>query len=357
MNERLGRVRKIMVDKGLDGLIVTGRANTYYLSGFTGSTSYFLIGLSKAWLVVDFRYTIQAGKEVYEGIKALEQTDGFYAVLDQLILDENIRSVGFEGNNLSFSEYGKLSTKLTYASKLVSLGGEVDLLRIKKEGQEIEALAQAVSMGDKVFDHILNIARPGIRESELGAEIDYQMKKLGAKGPSFDTIVAAGERSAMCHAAPSENIIKKGDSIVLDFGVIYHHYCSDMTRTIFMGDPGEEMKKIYGIVKDAQQAALDSFFSGMPGRDADGIARSVIAKAGYGNCFGHGLGHGVGIEIHEDPRLSQKSEDTLEDGMVFTAEPGIYVEGLGGVRIEDMVTLSNGKLRNFTTSAKGMIIL
>lgn len=357
MNERLARVRKIMADKGLDGIIITGRSNTYYLSGFTGSTSYLLIGLTKAWLVVDFRYTIQAKKEAYVGIEAIEHGESFFATLDQLLGDENIRNIGFEGNNLSFSEHQKFSAKLTNALKFVSLGCEIDFLRIKKDALEIEALAQAVRMGDQVFDHILNIVKPGMRESELAAEIDYQMRKLGAKGPSFDTIVAAGERSAMCHAEPTGNILKKGDPIVLDFGVIYHHYCSDMTRTLFIGDPGDEMKKIYGIVRDAQQSALDCLASGMPARDADKAARSIIAQAGYGNCFGHGLGHGVGIEIHEDPRLSEKSEDILEDCMVFTVEPGIYVEGLGGVRIEDMVTLSEGKLRNFTASAKSMIIL
>lgn len=346
-----------MTDKGLEGVIVTGRANTYYLSGFSGSTSYLLAGLSKAWLVVDFRYTIQAGKEAREGVEVVEQTDSFYATLNQLLLEANIRNLGFEGNNLSFAEYGKFTTKLSNAAKFVALGGEIDALRMKKDESEIEAISQAVLMGDKVFDYILDIIKPGMTESELSAEMEYRMKKLGAQGPSFDTIVASGERSAMCHASPTENRIKKGDSLVLDFGVIYHHYCSDMTRTIFIGDPGDEMKKIYGIVKDAQTAGLECLFSGLSGRDADKAARAVIANAGYGKHFGHSLGHGVGIEIHEDPRLSEKSEDVLEDGMVFTTEPGIYVEGLGGVRIEDMVTLVGGKPRNFTTSPKSMIIL
>lgn len=357
MKNRLSRVRNIMRDKGLDGAIITGRANTFYLSGFGGSTSYLLIGMEKAWLVVDFRYTIQARREATEGIEVVEHGESFYDTLNQILGAEGIRSVGFEGSHLSFYEYERFAAKLTNAMKLSSLGREIDLLRMVKDESEIAALAQAVKMGDRVFDRIIDFIKPGIRESELAAEIDYQMRKLGAQGPSFDTIVASGERSAMCHAQPSDNTLKMGDALVLDFGVIYHHYCSDMTRTIFIGDPGEELKKIYRIVLDAQLATLERLESGMAASDADAIARSLIANAGYGSCFGHSLGHGVGIEIHEEPRLSEKSEDILVDGMVFTVEPGIYVDGLGGVRIEDMVALSGGKLINFTGSGKAMIIL
>jgi Xaa-Pro aminopeptidase len=161
----------------------------------------------------------------------------------------------------------------------------------------------------------------------------------------------------MCHGTATDNIIKNGDTVVLDFGVIYRNYCSDMTRTIFIGEPKKELARIYDIVKKAQQAALDGIKSGMSGYDADKIARDIIAENGYEEAFGHSLGHGVGLEIHEEPRLSEKSEDILKDGMVFSVEPGIYVEGLGGVRIEDMVVLVDGKIRNFTTSPKEMIII
>lgn len=357
MSDRLTELRKIIKGKNLDGIILTGRPNTFYLSGFSGSTSYLLVGMQQAWLIVDFRYTIQAKLQACKGVEVIEQTDSFMLTLNQLLSDYKIQKVGFEGNNLNYSEFESFKNKLTQANLFVNVGSEIDLLRIKKDENEIEIIAQAVLMGDRVFDHILKIVKPGMREDDLATEIDYQMKKLGAKGPSFDTIVASGERSAMCHATPSENILKKGDSLVLDFGLNYHHYCSDMTRTIFIGDPGDEMKRIYNIVKDAQQAALDCIISGMPARDADKIARTIITHAGYGSCFGHSLGHGVGIEIHEDPRLAEKSEAILSDGMVFTIEPGIYVEGLGGVRIEDMVVLVNGKPRNLTTSTKSMIVI
>lgn len=357
MNDRIERVRNILSGKALDGLVVTGRANTFYLSGFSGSTSYLLIGQRKAWLIVDFRYTIQARNQVYEGIEVAEQDDSFLASLDKILADEGMNAIGFEGTQLSFDEYERFRTKLPHARRLESVGNEIDLLRIRKDDREIEAIAQAVRLGDQVFDHILKVVRPGIRESELAAEMEYQMRKLGASGPSFATIVASGERSAMCHALASENSIRPGDALVLDFGVIYRHYCSDMTRTIFIGDPGEEMKKIYRIVREAQQAALDCLESGMKARDADRTARDIIARAGYGAHFGHSLGHGVGIEVHEEPRLSLKSEDILQDGMVFSVEPGIYVEGLGGVRIEDLVALTGGKPRILTGSTKDMIIL
>lgn len=357
MNERLNRVRKIMAEKALDGLIVTGRANTFYLSGFTGSTSYLLIGMQKAWLVVDFRYTIQARGQVREDIEVVEQEDSFLATLDRIVAEERMESIGFEGNCVSYSEYERIKTGLSRAKRLESIGNGIDMLRIRKDEEEIEALAEAVKLGDQVFDRVLKVIRPGMTEAELAAEIEYQMRKLGASGPSFATIVASGERSAMCHASPSDNRIKHGDALVMDFGVIYRNYCSDMTRTIFVGDPGEEMKKIYRIVKEAQQAALDCLESGMKARDADKVARDIISREGYGSNFGHSLGHGVGIEIHEEPRLSQKSDDILLDGMVFSVEPGIYIEGLGGVRIEDMVVLTGGKPRNLTGSTKDMIIL
>jgi Xaa-Pro aminopeptidase len=208
-----------------------------------------------------------------------------------------------------------------------------------------------------VFDSILKSIKPGVTETEISAEMEYTMKKLGAKGPSFETIIAAGKRSAMCHGTATDHPLQKGDAVVLDFGVIYRNYCSDMTRTIFIGEPDGELKKIYGIVLKAQLAALDCLVSGLRAYDADKVARDIITEAGYGTNFGHSLGHGVGVEIHEEPRLSSKSEDILQDGMVFSVEPGIYVEGLGGVRIEDMVVLTGGRPRNFTTSTKELIII
>lgn len=357
MNNRLARLREKLKEKDLDAAIIIGRPNTLYLSGFTGTTSYLLIGMDKAWLVVDFRYTIQAREQAFEGIEVIEHADSFHATLDELMAENKLLRIGFEGHMLTFTEYERLTLKLTVPKDYVNLGGIVDQLRMVKDADEIERINEAVLLGDKVFDHILKFIKPGLKETEVSAEMEYIMKKLGAKGPSFETIVASGHRSAMCHGTASDNTLKLGDALVLDFGVIYQNYCSDMTRTLFIGEPKNELIKIYEIVKKAQQTALDSLVSGMKAFDADKIARDIITEAGYGKAFGHSLGHGVGVEIHEDPRLSTKSEDILTDGMVFTIEPGIYVEGLGGVRIEDMVVLVDGKPRNFTTSTKNMIVL
>ncbi len=357
MNKRLQGLRKLLKEKNMDACIITGRANTIYFSGFTGTTSVMLIGLDKAWLVVDFRYTIQAKEQVFEGIEVVEQQESSNSTINVLMAQNSIESIGFEGNVLTFSEYQKMKISLNKAKSFVSLDGLVDKLRIIKDDDEIESIQQAVLLGDKVFDQIINFIKPGMKETDVSAEMEYIMKKLGAKGPSFETIVGAGYRSAMCHGTATDNVIKKGDAVVLDFGVIYRNYCSDMTRTIFIGEPNTELRKIYGIVKKAQEEALAGIVSGMKGSDADKIARDIITESGYGDAFGHSLGHGVGVEIHEEPRLSVKSEDILTDGMVFSVEPGIYVEGLGGVRIEDMVVLVDGKPRNFTTSTKDMIII
>lgn len=357
MSKRLQKVRKLLKEKNLDACIITGRPNTIYNSGFTGSTSMLLIGMEKAWLVVDFRYTIQARGQVFEGIEVVEQQDSFFKTINGIISENSIEVIGFEGNVLTFSEYQKMKIGLSRARNLISLDGALDSLRIIKDEEEIEMIQQAVLLGDKVFDHIVKFIKPGMKETEVSAEIEYMMKKLGAKGPSFETIVAAGHRSAMCHGTATDNVIKHGDAVVLDFGLIYRNYCSDMTRTIFIGEPDKELTRIYGIVREAQEAALSGIRSGMKASDADKIARDIIMRAGYGDAFGHSLGHGVGVEIHEEPRVSVKSEDILADGMVFSVEPGIYVEGLGGVRIEDMVVLVDGKPRNFTTSPKDMIIV
>lgn len=357
MNKRLQKARKLIKEKNLDAIIIVGRPNTIYNSGFTGSTSVLLIGLEKAWLVVDFRYTIQAKEQAFEGIEVVEQQESFYKTINGLISDNSIGNIGFEGNVLTFSEYQKMKISLTKAKSLVNLEGSTDMLRLIKDSEEIECIQQAVLFGDRVFDHIVKFIKPGMKETEVAAEIEYMMKKLGARGPSFETIVAAGHRSAMCHGTATDNIIKAGDAVVLDFGLIYRNYCSDMTRTIFIGEPDKELKKIYDIVRKAQEAALSGIVSGMKASDADKIARDIITEAGFGDAFGHSLGHGVGVEIHEEPRLSAKSEDILTDGMVFSVEPGIYVEGLGGVRIEDMVVMEGGRPRNFTTSIKDMIIV
>lgn len=357
MTHRLEKVRQWLREQELDAILVTGRPNTFWLTGFTGSTSMLLVSHAQAHLLVDFRYTIQAREQVEPAIEVLEIEDTFHKTLDGVLGKTLCGRIAYEGGILTVSEMDRLVERLTHAVHWVNAGNRVDLMRAVKDAGEIAILAEAVRLGDQVFTEILPLMRPGVREAELAAEMEYRMRKLGCSGPSFDTIIAAGHNGALCHWAASQTELKLGDAVVMDFGVKWKGYCSDMTRTVFIGQPDPEMKRIYDIVLAAQRNALDHLSVGMTGVAADALARGVIEAAGFGKCFGHSLGHGVGIEIHEEPRLSSKSEDVLCDGMVVTVEPGIYVEGLGGVRIEDMVTFAGGRMRNLTGSPKEAIIL
>ncbi|HEX9060036.1 MAG TPA: M24 family metallopeptidase, partial [Clostridia bacterium] len=239
----------------------------------------------------------------------------------------------------------------------VPLEGLIEKLRIKKDDSEIKKIKDAVKVADDTFSHVLKLIKPGVAEIEIAAEIEYYMKKNGAKGPSFETIVASGKRAALPHGVASEKKLEIGDAVTMDYGAIYGEYCSDMTRTVFLGKPADELLKIYRIVLDAQLKAIEGAIAGVSGKDIDAIARGHIETNGYGNCFGHGLGHGVGLEIHEEPRLSPMGNLIMKDGMVVTVEPGIYVTGLGGVRIEDMIVINGEKPEILTSSTKELIIL
>lgn len=230
--DRLTRLKETIKARNLDGVIITGRPNTLYFSNFSGTTSYLLVTLDKSFLVVDFRYTIQARQQVFPGIEVVELTESFTATLNTLLHDNGVKLLGFEGSIMNYTEYSRFHEKLTSVTKWVDLGNDIGLLRIVKDADEVEAIREAASLGDKIFDHILTVIKPGLREYEVAAEMEYQMKKLGCKGPSFETIVAAGVRSAMPHGTASEGIINKGDAIVLDFGVIYHNYCSDRKSVV-----------------------------------------------------------------------------------------------------------------------------
>lgn len=368
-HKRMGRLRGLMQELALDAILVTGRPNTFWLTGFSGSTSMLLIGHAQAHLLVDFRYTIQARSQVTQNTTVIEIPDTFYKSLDAILDEAGYLRIGYEGSIMTVSELARMTEKMHHSPQFINLESQLDVMRKVKDAKEISLIADAVRMGDAVFLEALPLIKPGMTEAELAGEMEYRMRRLGARGPSFDTIIAGGENGALCHWSASNKKLKQGEAIVMDFGVKLNGYCSDMTRTVFLGDPQPEMRKIYNIVLKAQMEALSALqeagndilrsgaSAGMTGSAADAVARRIIDDAGYGKCFGHSLGHGVGIEVHEEPRLSSKSEDVLGDGMVFTIEPGIYVEGLGGVRIEDMATYENGVFRNFTGSSKEMIIL
>lgn len=357
MAHRMEYIRKIMEDEGLDGFLITSRQNTFYFTNFTGSTSKCLVTKGKAYLVVDFRYTAQAKQQVFPGIEVIEHEKSANDTLNDLCISENVHTLGIEGEDVTFSGYRSLQESLTGVKNFRDLQNKLNDARIIKDEVEISKIQKAVDIADMVFEHILPFLKPGAREADIAAEMEYKMKKLGASRPSFETIVASGPRSALPHGVAGMRELKPGDAVVLDFGAVFEGYCSDITRTVFIGKPAEELLKIYNIVLEAQLEALNRAAAGMTGRELDGYARTIIYNAGYEKCFGHGLGHGVGLEIHEKPYVSQRGDDVLRSGMVFTVEPGIYVEGLGGIRIEDTVLLADNGLKILTKSPKDLIVL
>jgi len=357
MKDRLAQLRIIAEKEGLDGLIISSRPNTFYFTGFTGTTSKYLITKENAYLVVDFRYTSQAKSQVFAGIEVIELETDVNDSLNTLCLHHGVESLGIEGEDMTFAGYQTLRESLKEVKTVKDVQASLNKVRLIKDSEEIALIQKAVDIADNAFQEILPIIKPGVRECDIALELEYKMKKMGASGASFETIIASGHRSALPHGVAGIRQLQAGDAIVMDFGAIYHGYCSDMTRTVFLGTPTQQMKEIYNIVLRAQTEALQKAAVKMTGKQLDRIARDIIYGAGYEKCFGHGLGHGVGIEIHENPRVSPKGEEVLEKGMVFTVEPGIYIENVGGVRIEDMVVLGENGADILTKSTKEMLIL
>lgn len=356
MGYKKEKLKKVMQEKKADAVIVSKDCNIRYISQFRGEGYLYLSGRRQA-VLTDSRYTTQA-KEEAEDFEVLEisNTCGYEELLKRLMEEDNAERIGFEDQHISYAVYESWKEKIA-GKEWIELGESLNQLRMIKEPWELERLEKAESIGDAAFSHILNIIKPGITELEIAAELEYAMKKNGASGTSFDTIVASGIHSAMPHAIPSEKKVENGDFVTMDFGCKYDGYCSDMTRTVVVGKASEKQKELYRIVLEAQLAALDIIKAGLRGQEVDKVARDIIIKAGYGEYFGHGLGHSVGLLIHEEPRLSTKDVTVLEENMIETVEPGIYVPGFGGVRIEDMVIVTKDGHRNLTHSKKELIEL
>ena len=358
-----------MVEANLDGVLVgspvedifhTHAANRRYLSGFTGSTGWLLISPDQAFIAVDFRYVEQAESECPR-FTVFRTTGGVDKWFANVVGDTCLggKRIGFEPGDITveaFQAIKKTAEAMLRADrpKILAAPRLVTDMRAIKEPAEIQALQRAVDVGDAAFTAVAQRIEPGWTERRMTLEIESEARQLGAEGLSFPTIVAAGPHGAMPHAQPRDHAIADGDGVVIDMGVIVDGYCSDLTRTIVVGKPTAKFREVYDIVLTAQRTAEEIVRSGMTGEEAHMLAHNVIAEAGYGENFGHGLGHGVGLLIHEAPRLARLAKDELKDGMVFTIEPGIYVTGWGGVRIEDMVVMEGGKVRVMTTASKRM---
>jgi Xaa-Pro aminopeptidase len=352
--KRLRKLRTSIAENGLDALLLSQPENLRYLSGFTGSSGWLLISGQNAILATDFRYVEQAKGESpdFEIIQTKQELRDW---LPGLVSDLRWRKLGFEANFISYEGYHKLGEAIKTKQinlELVPTTGIVEQLRSIKEPEELRFITKAVELADAAFEQAKAIIRPGITEKEIAWEIEKFLRQKGSEGIPFEIIVASGPNSALPHARPTEKTIRSGEPVLIDMGARISGYCSDLSRTLFLGRANKTFQEIYNIVLKAQTTAMEGIESAMDASQADRLARSVVEQAGYGDAFGHGLGHGVGLAVHEFPRLGLSSSDSLADGMVFTIEPGIYFAGQGGVRIEDMVVLENGKARVLTKASK-----
>lgn len=356
MSERLNRVRNAMRERGLDGLVVSRPENRVYLTGFTGSAGWVLITAEAAWLVADFRYVEQARVQAPD-FTTVKATGTHYDTLAELLGQAGVRRLGFEGDFLTFDEYGLYGKHMT-GIELTPATGLVEELRLVKDLPEQEIMQRAAAIADQAWSQIQTLIRPGVTERQLALELEFAMKRLGAKELAFDIIVASGVRSSLPHGVASEKVVERGDLVTFDFGAKVQGYCSDMTRTVAVGEVSPKQREIYEIVLEAQRRGVAACRPGMTGKELDEVCRSYITEKGYGDAFGHGTGHGVGLQIHEGPRVNMRAEqEVLKPGMVVTIEPGIYLPGWGGVRIEDMVLVTEGGCRSFSQSSKELTIL
>ncbi len=354
---RLQKLRPLIIQQNLDALLVSKVENYRYLSGFTGSSGWLLISHNQAVLATDFRYIEQAKKEAPD-FNVIQIKGDLNDWLPKLVSEFRWRKLGFEANFVPFAVYqrlGKIIKSKRFKVELIPTTDLVENLRSIKEENELIFIARAVELTDTVFTQIKSIIKPGITEKESAWETEKRLRENGSDGIAFDIVVASGANSALPHAKPAERAICPNEPVLIDMGARLDGYCSDFSRTLCFGKPDKTLTKIYDIVLKAQLTAIEGIKTGMKASEADKLARDVIQQAGYGNAFGHGLGHGIGLEVHEFPVLGPASDDLLTDGMVFTVEPGIYISKWGGVRIEDVVSLQEGKATVLTRSEKASV--
>ncbi|MDR3288506.1 MAG: Xaa-Pro peptidase family protein [Peptococcaceae bacterium] len=352
---RLLAVRQAMRQEAVDAFVVMNPANVRYLSRFTGSTATLLITLEQAFLLTDSRYIEQAKLQAGE-YQTLDTEGETFRALGLLAAPAPWERIAFEGTSITFEDYGRLSAALK-GKELCSHSSLIKRLRSVKDEGEIALIRQAVALADQAFAHLLRTLAVGQTEAEISLALEFHMRQAGASGGAFEFIVASGWRSAMPHGVASPKKTAPGELLTLDFGAVYEGYCSDMTRTLCLGIATEQQREIYEIVLAANKAGIAAIKPGIKGREVDAAARKLIADAGYGAYFGHGLGHSLGLEIHEGPSLNKSEEQTLEPGMVVTVEPGIYLPSWGGVRIEDLVLVTERGGEVLTQAPKEFMII
>lgn len=353
---RVASLRAKLKEKELDGILISEGSNRRYLSGFVGTAGLLLITEKEAVLATDFRYVEQAGRQApafrVERIRAGSDW------LPKLAGDLGVRKLGFEADNVTVAQLGRFKDAFKSAGEaapeveLVATTGITLEQRAVKDSHELALLQRAITIADEAFDEVSEKIAPGMTEAEVAWQIELAVRGRGAEAISFDTIVGAGPNGALPHHRAADRAIREGEPVVIDMGARFEGYCSDLTRTIILGKPDARFKRVYDIVLGAQLTAIETLTSGMTGADCDKLARTVIETARHGEDFGHSLGHGVGLEVHEGPGVGPTSKNVLGNGMVFTVEPGIYLSGWGGVRIEDVVVLENGRARVLSKARK-----
>jgi Xaa-Pro aminopeptidase len=353
---RIDAVRRLLDSEKLDCLLVSDGHNRRYLSGFTGSSGYLFITRAKAVLATDFRYIEQAGDQAPDF--TIHRIGGRFDWLAPLLGELDAVRVGFESQDMSVATLSAIQSAVAEAKsagakpEFVPTSNLVIKLREVKDAAELKLVERASQIADRAFEAVAPGIAPGQTEAQVAWELEKTMRELGAEALSFDIIVGAGPNGALPHHRADETVIKNGDPVVIDMGCIYEGYCSDLTRTVFIGEPDERFRDVYNTVLRAQLHAEREVKAGMTGEETDALARAVIAEAGHGDHFGHSLGHGVGLEVHEHPWVGPRATNVLGNGMVFTVEPGIYISGWGGVRIEDMAVMEGGKARILSTASK-----
>jgi Xaa-Pro aminopeptidase len=350
--KRLNALREELVNNEIDAIFLHQRENVLYMTGFTGTTSGLFVTKEKALLLVDGRYEEQA-KQQCEGYEVVLSSRPFE--IGKVLSGE--KTVGFEENVLTYEEYNLLQEEADDGTSFIPATAILKKMRLVKDEEELIKLRQAVKIADDAFHHILPFIKEGVYEIDIANEMDFYMRKQGATGPSFDFIIAGGARSALPHGVAGKNKLKAHEPVLMDYGCVYENYCSDITRTVFLGEPNEEAKALYRIVSEGQKRGYACSMVGKPVALADQGVRDFFQKCELDDYFTHSLGHGVGLEIHEDPTVNSRNLQKFKNGMVYTIEPGLYLPGVCGVRIEDMVLMTYQGPEKLTGAPKDLIIL
>jgi Xaa-Pro aminopeptidase len=348
---RIEELQKLLRKESLDALLITSPADWYYLTGFTGESGALIAGLRHLTLVTDGRFLVQAAEEL-RGVTVVEQKQGLYRSCGELLKNLRCGMAGFNANQVTVEQYKLLKRAAGKATQFRESGALVASLRARKDATELAQMRKAAILASEVMKSAIGLLKPGVREFEIATEIEYQMRKRGASGPAFESIVAFGSRAALPHARPTAKRLRKNELVVLDLGAILGKYCSDITRTVYVGKAPARIRLWYQAVLEAQAAAIESIEPGKSGGEVDAAARGVLAAYRLDQYFVHSTGHGLGLEVHEDPRLAKGQKTQLALGNVVTIEPGVYIAGLGGIRIEDDVVVQQGRSEVLTRASR-----